>query len=356
MDPGITTGIAILDVYGNALNIFSKRNITRGEIINYVLRFGVPVIVASDISVVPKAIEKIATKLGCVVYSPEISPSLNDKRELTKEYYHSLKNDHEVDALSATIKAWKHYRTLFFRVNEVLKRFNRQEIFADVMLKIMREESPNIEDAVREFIEKEETVIREEPRKKDIRQGLLDNLGRKLREKQEEIDALQKQNILLSKALNETRKSISVFKKTKEEIIEPEDYQELKDSVEYIKKFRRIENKGYYPAIELDKITGALVEQLSEMIDLENRVVLVKEKENLNLLNDRNIKCLLVFDEIENSQKEKLEFSVVEIDEKVLENFGDIKAVKIDYIEGKLADAKRSGLIGWLKGYRERRD
>ena len=110
---------------------------------------------SSDVAIAPRAVEKIAVKLGCVLYSPEISPRLNEKRELAKDHYNSLKNDHESDALFAAIKAWKQHRALFSKVNEVLARFGNQEDFPDIILKIMKEESPNIEDAVRGFIGKD---------------------------------------------------------------------------------------------------------------------------------------------------------------------------------------------------------
>ena len=268
-----------------------------------------------------------------------------------------MKNDHEIDALSAAIKAWKHHRTLFSRVDDVLKKFGRQEIFADIMLKIMKHESPNIEDAIREFIEKERQPVEVEKisKEENTKREFIEKLQKKLIEKQQLVDSLKNQNILLSKALNEIRKEISRLKESRPEIDRTGDYQELKNSLDYIKRLRRIESKGYYPVIEFEKIDLDLIEQINDRIDLDARVILVDGKENLSLLNDRNIKCLLTLDEID-SGIENLEFPVVQIDRNMLETFDDIKAVKIDYIEKGLADAKKSGLIGWLKGYRKRKD
>ena len=96
-----------------------------------------------------------------------------------------------------------------------------------------------------------------------------------------------------------------------------------------------------------------MLEHINDRIDLEGRVVLISDKENLNLLNKFNVKCLLTFDELSG---ENLEFPVVQIEKVSLESFDDIKAIKIDYIEKRLAEAKKVGLIGWLKGYRKRKD
>lgn len=356
VDPGITTAIAILDAHGNVLNIYSKRDMSRGEVINHILKFGNPVVVSSDVSNVPKSVERIATKLGCIVYSPDTSPTLNEKRDLTREYYGSLKNDHEVDALSASIKAWKSHRTLFSKVNDMLKKFDKQEIFSDIALKVMKAESPNIEDAIREFLEKERpsVVIEKISKEEGVQRDVVEKLQKRLVEKQNCIDSLKNQNILLSKALNEIRKQMNELRKIKPKVDTTEDYQKLRNSIDYIKKLRKAETKGYYPLIEFEKVDGSSLEQMNDMIDLDNRVVFVGNKENLNLLNDKNIKCLLIPDGI-NFDIENLEFSVVQIGKDVIENFDDIKAVKIDYIEKRLTDAKKSGLVGWLKSYKKRR-
>mgnify|MGYP001578968898 CR=1 FL=1 len=99
-----------------------------------------------------------------------------------------------------------------------------------------------------------------------------------------------------------------------------------------------------------------MVESIDDRIDLHGRVVLVDADKNLNLLNPKEIKGLVTFNELESSYVEKLEFPVIKIDRDNVENFDDIKAIKIDYIEKRLAEAKKSGLIGWLKGYRKRKD
>lgn len=354
IDPGITTGIAILDANGNVLDIHSKRDITKAEIIRRILRFGKPVIVSSDIMIAPRAVEKIAVKLGCVLYSPEISPRLNEKKELTKDYYSSLNNDHEVDALFAAMKAWKQHRVLFSRVTDVITRFGKQEKFPDIVLKIMKEESPNIEDAVREFIGKEsQATIETIPKTKT--DDFIEKLKKKIDEKQGQIEHLQNQNILLSKALNETRKEIGKLKQATIgiKIIEPE---KESDSINYIRKLRRIESKGYYPVVEFDKIDNSSLEGMDNKIDLKQRVVSTNNSDNLNLLNSKEPKCLIIFNDIPDSKIGKLEFPVVKIDKSELESFDDIKAIKIDYIEKRLTDAKKTGLVGWLKGYRKRKE
>jgi hypothetical protein len=97
-----------------------------------------------------------------------------------------------------------------------------------------------------------------------------------------------------------------------------------------------------------------LIDQMDYELDLNDRVVIATGKKKLNLLNGKNIKCLITADVA--SAVEKLEFPVVEIEKDSLENIDGIKAVKIDYIEKRLGEAKKAGLIGWIRDYRKRKD
>ena len=107
VDPGITTGIAVLDLHGNLLILTSKRDVRKSDVIKLVTKFGRPLVVATDRNPLPRSIEKLASILGSKVYFPEISLSVVEKQELTKEFKEMIKNDHESDALAASIKAWK---------------------------------------------------------------------------------------------------------------------------------------------------------------------------------------------------------------------------------------------------------
>lgn len=351
LDPGITTAVAILDTKGNVLNIYSKRDMNRAEIIRHVLRFGKPVIISTDVSVTPKSIANIATKLECIVSYPDAPMGVDEKRELAKNYYNSLENAHEIDALSAAIKSWKSYRNLFSRIEDVLKKFNKEEFFPQVLVKILREDSPNIEDAVREFIENERTVVNENLLKDESGQkDLIKKLHVKLTEKQQEIESLKSQNTLLSKALNESRKLM----KDNNDKGPHEDYRELEKRINYLKKLRNVENRGYYPIIEFENLNGSNLEKVDEKIDLADRVIFMKELSDIRMFNNWNIKCLITFSEIKESELANIDFPAIKVEEKLIENIDNIKAIKTDYIENAISHAKKSGLIGWLKGYRKR--
>lgn len=153
IDPGVTTAVAILDINGNLLDLHSGRDMKKSEVIKHICKFGDPIIVSSDVDVVPKSVEKIAKKLGCALYSPGIPMSFSEKKRLTKNCYEVVKNHHEVGALSAGIKAWKHYQPLISKVDDKLKKSDRQEIFADIISKMIKNRR-SIQWAIRETVGK----------------------------------------------------------------------------------------------------------------------------------------------------------------------------------------------------------
>lgn len=354
MDPGTTTGVAIIDSDGNVLDVFSKRDATKAEIIRRVLNFGRPVIISSDVSTAPRSVEKVAAKLGCIVYSPDISLTVVEKKDMTRSYRANVKNNHENDALSAALKAWKRYRVLFSDVNDVLKKFEKEDMLADVMLKILKEESPNIEDTVKEFVEKEKSDNAAEALNNETaHQDAVRMLQKKIAEKQMEIDSLRNQNVLLSKALNDLKKETR-YRPAAVKSTTSGNENELRNAIKHLKKLRVLENKNYHPLIEFERIEGNAVEDADERLGLEGRVVLSRSVENLNFLNGKNIKCLLVVGEA-HFGVENLEFPVIKADLEAIETIDGIKAVKADYIEDRLIDARKSGLIGWLKDYKKRK-
>jgi predicted RNase H-like nuclease (RuvC/YqgF family) len=147
--------VAILDTEGNIIKLSSKRAENRSEIINYILKFGKPVLVASDVNPLPKNIEKISTSLGCEAYYPEVSLSNLEKAKMIKKYKEEIKNSHQKDALAAGIKAFRNYHSLFLKVEEILEKLDRIDLFDNVVERILRKKNENIADSVRKILKKE---------------------------------------------------------------------------------------------------------------------------------------------------------------------------------------------------------
>ena len=54
LDPGIKTGIALIDLNGNLIITKSSKNFSKSKISEFILNFGNPIIFSCDVSPLPK--------------------------------------------------------------------------------------------------------------------------------------------------------------------------------------------------------------------------------------------------------------------------------------------------------------
>jgi len=81
------------------------------DVIASLYRTGKPLIIASDVQPMPYSVEKIRRAFSAVAYSPKQDTSVETKLELTAPFPYG--NDHERDALSAALDAYRQYRNKF---------------------------------------------------------------------------------------------------------------------------------------------------------------------------------------------------------------------------------------------------
>lgn len=117
--------------------------------IKYVIGFGKPVIIASDVNPLPKMIDRMSAALGSRVFYPEFSLTNEEKEKIIGDFKEQIKNSHQKDALAAGLKAFKNYHGLFLKVEETLGKKGREEIFEDVIAELMEDETQNIADVVK---------------------------------------------------------------------------------------------------------------------------------------------------------------------------------------------------------------
>ena len=162
IDPGTNTGIAILDMHGSVVHVSSRRSISKSGIIRTIAKFGKPLIIAVDVNPAPKNIEKIASSVGAVLFTPFRSLATKDKASTIKDFvrkYEKLsgirlrfKSRHERDALAAALKALKAIRPLIRKVDNALRREGLEDIFDEVILMIVKDKSENITNAINEIL------------------------------------------------------------------------------------------------------------------------------------------------------------------------------------------------------------
>ncbi len=130
VDPGIVTGIAILDLNGNVLALHSAKNFGRRSALEFIYTYGVPVLIAVDTSKPPEYAKKLAAMANAVLYTPERDLTISEKSEialkLTREQGISIKDPHVRDALAAAYKAYIVLKPKFERIEEEFRReYNR---------------------------------------------------------------------------------------------------------------------------------------------------------------------------------------------------------------------------------------
>jgi predicted RNase H-like nuclease (RuvC/YqgF family) len=136
IDPGTTTAVAALDLDGNLLHLASSRQMKMGDVVESLYRVGKPLVIASDVQEMPHSVEKIRRAFSAVAYTPKQDVSVETKVDLTSSFQYG--NDHERDALSAALDAYRQYRHKF---QNLLKRIPPGHDIDEVRAGVIRGQS-----------------------------------------------------------------------------------------------------------------------------------------------------------------------------------------------------------------------
>lgn len=207
IDPGTTTAIAALDLEGNLLLLQSSRQMSMSGVIEALFQVGKPLIIASDVHEMPFSVEKIRRAFNAVAHSPRQDMSVEAKHALTSGF--SCQNDHERDALSAALEAYRTYRNKF---QNLKKRVPPGYDLDEVRAGIVRGQS--LEQVIGDLREKavpvdEQVPALEENSVRDERIRILDGNVKRLRilvaDLQEEIQQRDQQVTRLQGRLKKIR-------------------------------------------------------------------------------------------------------------------------------------------------------
>ena len=136
IDPGTTTAVAAVDLDGNLLHLASSRQMNMGDVVESLCRVGKPLIIASDVQDMPYSVEKIRRAFSAVAYTPKQDVSVETKIDLTASFAYG--NDHERDALSAALDAYRQYRHKF---QNLMKRIPPGHDLDEVRARVIRGQS-----------------------------------------------------------------------------------------------------------------------------------------------------------------------------------------------------------------------
>lgn len=136
IDPGTTTAVAALDLDGNLLHLVSSRQMAMSDVIESLYKVGKPLIIATDVQEMPYSVEKIRRAFSAIAFVPKQDVSVDTKVELTAPFEYA--NDHERDALSAALDAYRQYRHKF---QNLIKRIPPGHDLDEVRARVIRGQS-----------------------------------------------------------------------------------------------------------------------------------------------------------------------------------------------------------------------
>ena len=243
IDPGTTIGVAIIDLNGNPVEVFSSKNYSIADTITRIISRGKPLIVASDVTPTPSMVKKIGVLFSSFVHELDGSLSTEEKIALTKGEGYEYKNVHERDALAACITAFKRYKKKFSQVQKKTPPgVNVEEVKALVV------KGMSIRAAINRLISAQEERRKDtEEKRLEEKKGSEGSESKDLlrvrgmmKEKDERIEMLEELTTVLKASLKEKEREIRSLKHKLDSML-TESMRELKKAEEIRKRDTEIE-------------------------------------------------------------------------------------------------------------------
>ncbi len=225
-DPGMESGLAILDLNSRPILITSGRELDRSEIISVISNLGIAAIVATDKNPPPDMVKKLASTLKAQLYTPPHSLSTAEKELIVKEFCEkfkvSINNTHERDALAAAIKAYRVFEQKMKKLQERIELMGlKVSNIQEYKVRLIRNEplSKIIEDIIASYIERGSKrrsevryeVIRELISETMSKQHELRDKEKKIRSLNEKIELLEKENAALRNKIKDLESKLKDY-------------------------------------------------------------------------------------------------------------------------------------------------
>ena len=282
LDPGITVGIAALDLNGQVLTTYSERNMGISDVIKFISEIGHPIIISTDVNPAPGLVEKIARSFKALLFVPRESLKVEEKNELLRNLGVTVEDDHQRDALTAAYKAYLRLKPKLDHIDAKLKeleiRGKGEEIKALVV------QGYNLGEAILKVKEKEKP--KEEIKAAEEKEASLD-LGpylEKIKELEKTIEFLEKENQELRAMIEEQRKIIENLEtkiatydeKIREKILRTKEIEAKEKRIVYLEKELR-EAKSIIEKLSKDLV----LTKRMHLLELKGSAVPIKVIENL---------------------------------------------------------------------------
>ncbi|MFB6253581.1 MAG: DUF460 domain-containing protein, partial [Halobacteriaceae archaeon] len=147
IDPGTTTAVALSDLDGNILDVWSSRMADTGEVIEWIIDHGRPVLIAADVTPMPETVEKIRRSFNAAGWTPQTDLPIDEKQHRTRQQ--AVENDHERDAMAAALYAYDDHHEQF---DTIARKTPAQLDLGEVVQKVIGEETA-LETVIEELTE-----------------------------------------------------------------------------------------------------------------------------------------------------------------------------------------------------------
>ena len=131
VDPGLYTGIAILNLDGEIIIAKSWKQMGEKLIVETIERFGTPIIIATDVHKAPAMVSLIAARFGARL----ITPPKNISKHKKDSYRFKISDVHARDAYAAAIMAFSKYANRF---RSIRKRYAEKAEIA--MMRVVKKQ------------------------------------------------------------------------------------------------------------------------------------------------------------------------------------------------------------------------
>lgn len=250
-DPGVSVGLAVLDLDMNLVYVTSGRELDRGDIHSLLIKLGNPALVATDKTPPPEMCRKLAASLGALLYAPQRSLSTGEKEAIVAEFIKQhptieIKNSHERDALAAALKAYSEFQEKLEKLSHRLKEIGFYDInLQKYKVKVLMNEdlSSIIEEVINDYVREE----RKEPQ--IILKSDVASQARRAEEVlKERINTLEKEREFYKQRVLELERSVrdlssrldSMFSELNEKILKDRKISELMQRVRNLEAHLRI--------------------------------------------------------------------------------------------------------------------
>jgi predicted RNase H-like nuclease (RuvC/YqgF family) len=334
VDPGTTTGIAILTLDGELRMLHSSRTISIPEVIEKIAEQGRPLVIASDVFPTPNAVEKIRRAFNAVSSSPFEVLSAQSKIEFATPYGYS--NNHERDALAAAVSFFRKNKN---KLEQIRKKIPQGVDAGEVIAQVVRGRSMEAVISGLTKHELKEPHTHEIPEKKDEEtshlRGAIKKYEDMIHEMKDQQDFLKNELSLKDDKLKELEEVIKkqrseVYKKLKKDKtiqIKDMDIQRLQDKISEkngrisdlnerihkLKRVRRLEISGrVLPVKIIFSFTKDSILKTQETVGIKKEdIILLKDASGggtitAKMIADFGVRGLIVCNEMSHAAEEEL--------------------------------------------------